>query len=244
MESLNNSEWVGLALILLVVAYSLWDADGPQKDVLSGKKSKLLMYRETILFLWLPTGVLLLTTLADETDASDLGIRWQSSWPLWTGLLLVALLAMYLCWHALNLKNDSEQRHQLAEAMQSYNWMMPATRQELNWFTFGVSCSAGICEEILFRGFLLGTLSPTTGVLSAVLLSSILFGLCHIYQGWANVLRTSIIGVILSGVYLATDALIVVIMLHALVDIYGGVIGYLASQSSRTESGNQQATAT
>lgn len=243
MGNLSNSDWVGLATILVLVVYSLWEADAPRKDVLSGKKTRLRMYYETIFFLWLPTAVLLLTVLFSETDPSAIGTWWHSGWTFWAGILMVSLFALYLCWHILGIRNDSEQRKQLAEAMKAHSWMMPATRKELNWFTCGVSCSAGICEEILFRGFLLGTLSPVTGIIGAVVFSSIVFGLCHVYQGWVNVIRTSVIGIILSGIYLATDSLIVVIVLHALVDIYGGVIGYLANQSAGVDKTGRQMTA-
>lgn len=240
MESFSNSEWVGLTMILFLLVYSLWEADTPKKDILSGQKSKLRMYRETILFLWLPISGLLLTVLFCGTDPSDIGIWWHSGWTFWAGMLMVTLFAIYLCWHVLGIRNDSEQRIQLAEAMKAHSWMMPATRKELNWFTCGVSCSAGICEEILYRGFLLGTLSPVTGMIGAVVFSSIVFGLCHIYQGWVNVIRTSVIGIILSGIYLTTNSLIIVIVLHALVDIYGGVIGYLANQSTRMDETGRQ----
>ncbi len=240
MESLSNSEWVGLTMILFLLVYSLWEADAPKKDILSGKKSKLRLYRETVLFLWLPTAGLLLTVLFSETDPSAIGIWWHSGWTFWAGILMVKLFALYLCWHVLSIRNDSEQRRQLAEAMKAHSWLMPATRKEVNCFTFGVSCSAGICEEILFRGFLLGTLSSVTGMIGAVVFSSIVFELCHVYQGWVNVIRTSVIGIILSGIYLTTDSLIIVIVLHALVDIYGGVIGYLANQSARMDETGRQ----
>ena len=103
MESFSNSEWVGLTMILFLLVYSLWEADAPKKDILSGKKSKLRMYRETVLFLWLPTSGLLLTVLFCETDPSAIGIWWHSGWTFWAGMLMATLFALYLCWHVLSI---------------------------------------------------------------------------------------------------------------------------------------------
>ena len=104
---------------------------------------------------------------------------------------------------------------------------MPANKRELYWFTCGVSMSAGICEELLFRGFFLAVFAEPLGVWVSLVLGSFLFGLCHLYQGWANVLRTGVIGLVLGIIYVFTESLWVVIALHALMDIFGGVLGYV-----------------
>jgi len=66
---------------------------------------------------------------------------------------------------------------------------------------------AAICEEIVFRAFLIGRLEAAFGGASriatalAVVLSSALFGLAHTYQGPTGVLVTGTLGLIFACVY-------------------------------------------
>ena len=66
---------------------------------------------------------------------------------------------------------------------------------------------AAICEEIIFRAFLIGRLEAAFGgasraaTLAAVLLSCVLFGFAHMYQGPTGVLITGTLGLILACVY-------------------------------------------
>ena len=66
---------------------------------------------------------------------------------------------------------------------------------------------AAICEEIVFRGFLIGRLEVAFGgpsriaIAAAVLLSSVLFGFAHTYQGPTGILITGVLGLIFACVY-------------------------------------------
>jgi membrane protease YdiL (CAAX protease family) len=85
-----------------------------------------------------------------------------------------------------------------------------------------VSLSAGVCEEILFRGFLIrwlhgGALGlPLVGALAA---SSLIFGLGHAYQGFKGVLSTAVGGLVLGLLFLLSGQLIPAMVLHALLDL-------------------------
>ncbi len=85
-----------------------------------------------------------------------------------------------------------------------------------------VSLSAGVCEEILFRGFLIrlfhgGALAvPAAG---ALVVSSLLFGLGHLYQGVKGVLSTAVAGLVMGLLFLLSGNLIPAIVLHALLDL-------------------------
>lgn len=66
---------------------------------------------------------------------------------------------------------------------------------------------AAVCEEVVFRAFLIGRLEAAFGGASraataaAVVLSSALFGLAHTYQGSTGVLITGTLGLIFACVY-------------------------------------------
>ncbi|MFP3722585.1 CPBP family intramembrane glutamic endopeptidase, partial [Niallia circulans] len=51
-----------------------------------------------------------------------------------------------------------------------------------------------------------------------IIISSLLFGLAHTYQGGIGVIRTAIIGILFSGLYLGLGSILPLIVLHFLID--------------------------
>jgi membrane protease YdiL (CAAX protease family) len=99
--------------------------------------------------------------------------------------------------------------------------VFPVREIERRWFAF-VAITAGVCEEILFRGFLLHYLhaSPwTMGLTVALLLSCVIFGLQHLYQGPAGAASTVVIGFLFGLLFLLTGNLLLPIALHAMMDL-------------------------
>ena len=81
-----------------------------------------------------------------------------------------------------------------------------------------MSVSAGICEEIFYRGLLLTALTALVGLWPAVLLSSVAFGLGHAYQGPASILSIGLKSVLFGWVFLRTGRIRALIIAHALYD--------------------------
>jgi uncharacterized protein len=74
----------------------------------------------------------------------------------------------------------------------------------------------GFYEEAFARGFLLRRSRQLLGgIWMPVLVSSILFGLGHAYQGWAGVVQTALIGVVLARLTLYWGTLWPAILAHA-----------------------------
>ncbi len=103
--------------------------------------------------------------------------------------------------------------------------LVPHSRAELRLFRF-VAVTAGICEELLFRGFLIWYLAQYTGILQAALLSSVAFGIGHLYQGLRYVALTAMVGLFFAAVYLFAGFLLLPMLIHALMDLYSGWMGY------------------
>ena len=79
--------------------------------------------------------------------------------------------------------------------------LMPHTVGERRTFA-AVAITAGICEECLFRGFVMRYFASWfaegwVGVVLAVVITSVLFGFAHIYLGAQDVLTTGIGGAVL-----------------------------------------------
>jgi membrane protease YdiL (CAAX protease family) len=60
---------------------------------------------------------------------------------------------------------------------------------------------------------------------SVVLLSSVLFGLAHLYQGRGGLLSTLVIGTVFGTARIAYDGLVPVVVWHFAVDAVAGVAG-------------------
>ena len=98
---------------------------------------------------------------------------------------------------------------------------------ELKLF-LALSLGAGVCEEIVSRGYLLAYFDSLVGSAGAVLASSLLFGLDHAYQGIAGIMKTGVWGLLYAGAYMATDSLLAPMLLHVLIDAASGMLAYLA----------------
>jgi membrane protease YdiL (CAAX protease family) len=101
--------------------------------------------------------------------------------------------------------------------------LMPVSGRDRILFT-GVSITAGICEEIVFRGFLIHVLYGATASLPvALLLSSGVFGIAHAYQQPAGALRATLIGLILALPLVIAGSIVPAIIAHAAIDILAGL---------------------
>jgi membrane protease YdiL (CAAX protease family) len=110
--------------------------------------------------------------------------------------------------------------------------MIPETTAERRWFR-AVSVSAGIGEELFYRGFLMWYLATYVGTGVAVVGTSALFGFDHLYLGRSHVLRTAIVGAAFAGIVLLAQSLWPAMLIHTLVDLVSGDLGERALRHDR-----------
>ncbi len=201
--------------------------------VASDPTKRINVYRSTMFFLWAPTLILLPLIFGSELSMADIGLKWQWNMANQIAIVAVILLSAYLVVSLKQLNNDNEAKKTTLEQLEYVQWLMPSNVKELRYFTLGVSVAAGVCEELLFRGYMLHVLGGQMPMWGAVIVSSLAFGAGHIYQGPAHVLRTALIGAVMAGIYLVTDSIIIPIVLHILVDVYSGFLGYCCIKEER-----------
>jgi uncharacterized protein len=107
-----------------------------------------------------------------------------------------------------------------ALAKNSISFMLPIGRLERRWWV-AVSLAAGICEEIIFRGFLMTVARGELrmGLLVALLATSAVFGFNHLYQGGRAIVMTALVGLMLGVVSILTAGLLLPMLLHAAMDL-------------------------
>jgi len=222
-----------ILLLLWFIGMPIYTAVTFEKNkqmLIDGRINRTTAYQQTIAFLWVPTLLLAAVAWVTELNTMTLGLVFTGSTTEIGVFALLVILTIYGGVNYLSIKKDAKIRAKYREVFSPMRWILPQTKSELKWFTIGVSSSAGICEELLFRGYLMWLLTPYIGIIGAMVVSSALFGLNHIYQGWSGVLNTSLLGLVFAFVYWLTGSLWTVIVLHLLIDVLAGFQAYLALQ--------------
>jgi membrane protease YdiL (CAAX protease family) len=117
-------------------------------------------------------------------------------------------------------------RARLAGPLAKLGWFLPSSPAERRWWV-AVCVSAGVCEEVLYRGFLLRYLAggvaaqPPFGLggTSAVLVAALLFGAAHTYQGAVGILSTAAAAILFTALCVATGSLWLPMLVHTLIDL-------------------------
>lgn len=89
----------------------------------------------------------------------------------------------------------------------------PETAARYAVYIFTIAISAGVCEEILFRGAIMPSLEQH-GLFPALLFSAMLFALMH--MSFLNIFSTFILGLVIGLVVIKTGSLFAGILYHSL----------------------------
>jgi len=173
-------------------------------------------------------------------------VLWAVRGRPWTALLLgpstrlrlgiafgFAALLLALLWQqrrALFTRANWPER--VRRSLQHAESLVPRTTGEYRGMVL-VAFTAGICEEFLFRGFVLWYFlafwpGTRTGLVLAVISSAILFGFGHIYLGVRNVSGTIIGGLFFAALVLLAGSLLPAMMVHVALDLNSFDLGYRA----------------
>ena len=126
------------------------------------------------------------------------------------------------------------------ESQPNVRMILPATVREARVFT-GVAITAGICEEVLYRGYLLWYLQSLGLGRGAVVVAILAFGLAHAYQGIRGSVASGVMGAVFMGLYLLTGSLVAPIVLHATVDLANFLMAYRLFQRTETAASSSPA---
>ena len=152
----------------------------------------------------------------------------------WTGLVCLAGIFFYVQ-QARTVAASPDAQESLRKELASQpnvRMILPRTVREARVCT-GVAITAGVCEEVLYRGYLLWYLQSLGLGRGAVVVAIVAFGLAHAYQGIRGSVASGVMGAVFMGLYLLTGSLVAPIVLHATVDFANFLMAYRFLQ--RTE---------
>jgi len=155
---------------------------------------------------------------------SELGVRGVAS----ASLLAVTFIgaALIAAAHWANVRRMARSDHPNLQRLRALaSRLFPRSSSELTMFVL-LSITAGICEEFLFRGFVMAAMFRVgLATWLVVLLSSAMFGVAHLYQGKGGSLGTGILGALFALVRIAYHNLLPAVVWHAALDIVAGIAG-------------------
>jgi membrane protease YdiL (CAAX protease family) len=209
-------------LAFLVVSLVVWN----QFFIFRLKRAKdsdarLRTYWLTMTSKWFVT-VLVLGVMGPRTlwyaHLSTSEERWLPGSVVVAGMTVASVVAMLV---PLVVVRKPEGLAALSRQIEKLSFVLPQSSRERFWWV-PLSITAGVCEEILFRSFLLdyfhvGPWRVAPGL--AIALACAIFGLGHLYQGLKGALAASVLGLLLFVFFLSTGSLLLPILLHALTDL-------------------------
>ena len=188
---------------------------------------------------WIPVVALFLVIAFSDISFADIGFTLPSFQlnSIMTIIIFVvaAIWAAYIFYRIIAFLISAKHRQRCNDLLAKkisgndyrdlvfYKLMTPRTKKEKRWWTL-LSLSAGICEEIIFRGafvFLVASIFPNISIYLVFIILVGLFGLFHFYQGMKGFILATLAGAFLALLYIASGTLIFVVVLHFLIDIAG-----------------------
>ena len=217
-----------------------WRGQARMKKLLAmprvSSTERLVLYASTIAFQWLAVAVVGWRVWVHGYNARQLGLVFHSRTRLLVGGLVGAAVMGGLQW--LNLRRVARIPPESRGRMQAVaERILPQSALELFPY-LGLAVTAGLCEEFLYRGFVMAALaSAGLGASLVVLVSALLFGLAHSYQGTGGMVMTSIVGLLLGVSRLTYNSLVPAVFWHAAVDVVAGVAGrhYLGQKATGSQ---------
>ena len=188
---------------------------------------RLSLYASTIAFQWLIVAIVAWRAFARHLTPYELGLV---VWAPWRTVLIAVILTALLC---VNQWASLRKMARLSEDKRGFLFrftekIMPQRSIEALVFTV-LACTAGVSEEFVYRGFIFAVFvrafanSAFPVLIAAVFVSSALFAMGHLYQGWRGIITTLVVGVLFSGMRIWSGNLVPSAVAHIAVDLVAGL---------------------
>lgn len=213
-----------LHTVALVAFLAVWAYFGRERAIhlrAQTSPNHLLMYLPTLVMEWSVFGYIVWGVRKRGISLRELvGPRWSKGKENLKDLGIagifevVALIVLGLIAHLLRVDPQGP----------SVRFMMPVGALELIVWVL-LSVTAGICEETIFRGYFQRQFIGWTGNTTVgILISAVLFGAGHIYQGWKQTIVIAVFGAMFGTLALIRRSLKPGMMAHSFQDAAAGIV--------------------
>jgi uncharacterized protein len=186
---------------------------------------RISLYLSTIAFQWTAVAVAAWRAWVHGLTREELGLS--------TGPNLFRTVVAGVCGtlllaglHWMNFQRMGQLRDKLpARVSAMATRILPQSGRERLPF-LALALTAGCCEEFLYRGFAMAAFGRAGfPIWVSVVVSSVLFGAAHLYQGRGGLIGTGILGLLFGAFRAYTGSFVPVAAWHAAVDIVAGIAG-------------------
>jgi membrane protease YdiL (CAAX protease family) len=190
--------------------------------------NKIKFYHGAIFWSWIPMILIFLMIPISGLSLDCIGLKWihidtssLSKWVVYPTIGFYIFYLLYIIYSIIIFKSNKESRAKAAKGIpDDFRWFLPITPKEKRAWTL-VSISAGITEEILYRGYLFYALAivfPNLSLIYILFITTVIFGIGHLYLG-KEVIKSTILGLIFGIFYIVFDSVIPVIIVHIAQDL-------------------------
>lgn len=218
-----NMLFLTVFLLLIIPGYPIWDYFY-MKKIKGGIVNKWRMYSEIMITQWVMAMIALVFWLTSKRSIKGLFHLDKPLFSVQPDVLLGLGFGVGTCIVGFGLifAFSKTKREKVFDAIkdESIQFLLPSSLGERLLFLF-IALTAGFCEELIFRGVMLYYLKHVPfdlPIIAIVIISSLFFGIVHLYQGWKGVLFTTYLGAILFLLYIGTGYLWIPITIHILID--------------------------
>jgi membrane protease YdiL (CAAX protease family) len=200
-----------------------WQSQGKLATLYLNETSRKKFYFSNSLVLGGMAAITILNWLWHKRDFKLMGFRLPDASSL-TFPLAALLLGLYITdvVYSLRLQRKNPEHSNSTDSMP----FLPEKSRELPAYL--VLCvSAAVFEEIVFRGFMVTYfVDPAKSDFPwiAIVFPAVLFSMAHYYQGLAAVIKIFVLSALLALLFLTSQSLIWVMIIHFIIDASGGII--------------------
>ena len=212
--------WLLVAWLGVAPALGAWNYRRLKRALATrGARARRRFYRRTLLVQWSWTAAIVAWAWP-PTPARLWLVGADAGWSGWLrALALGSVLALMGVLFAPLFSVGG--RRVMTAALDQIRDLLPDGAEERRWYA-AIALSAGICEELLYRGFFCAWLAsqvPSMGFTAILAITTGAFGIAHAYQGVRGVIGTSVLGAAFALAFGSAGSLVLPMLLHALVDL-------------------------
>jgi membrane protease YdiL (CAAX protease family) len=189
-------------------------------------------YLSNSLVLWVISLVVMAIWYWNNRSFQLMGFRWPEAG--WMAVMLSALMGLLYVGDVLYSVFSKTELQKTQEQWESSVPFLPEEYRELPAYT--VMCiTAGVCEEILYRGFLVNYfIDPMKDGFPwmAAIFPSVLFSIAHFYQGYKAMFKIFLLSLLFGLIFIFSRSLLFVVIIHFLIDLTGGILAIAIRKKS------------
>ena len=187
--------WHTVLLVLIIVGFSLGARN--RQHAINSSHARVLQYTATLIWEWLLFFYCVWGARKRGWSFRELvGGRWREIEDVLVDIMFAgafwvsASIVLSLLARAMHLVGNN----QLEEVRRQLGFLVPRSDREIALWVL-LSITAGICEEVIFRGYLQHQFaSLTRNAWAGIFLSGLLFGAAHGYEGLGRMVLIAVYG--------------------------------------------------